>query len=130
MGWRQRTRAAIREYPGLLRKDRELKQTTLVAQYGGKIGGRASGTTRTAEAAALRQLPRQEQRNLDAVAAAIQTTMRYRNGDLRIKLIDLVYWRETHTLTGAAMAIHISSQTAKAWHSGFIELVDAYLRIL
>jgi len=130
MGWRQRTRAAIRAYPDLLRKDREIKETVLIAQYGGKIGGRTSGTTRTAEAAALRQLPREEQRELDAVSMAVQTTMRYRNGALRIKIIDLVYWTASHTLEGAAQQVHVSSRAAYTWHNGFVELVDAYLRIL
>ena len=130
MGWRHDTREAIRKYPELTRRDRELKETALIAQYGGRIGGRSTEASRTAETAAMRQLPRDEQRQLDAVASAVQTTMRYRNGELRVKLIDLVYWRGTHTLTGAAVAIHVSTDTASRWHNGFVELVDAYLRVL
>ena len=130
MGWRHDTREAIRKYPELKRRDRELKETALIAQYGGRIGGKSTETSRTAEAAAMRQLPRDEQRELDAVSTAIQTTMRYRNGELRIRIIDLVYWRNTHTLEGAAMEVHVSGKTAQGWHSDFVELVDAYLRVL
>ena len=130
MGWRQRTRAAIREYPDLKRRDRELRETAVIAQYGGRIGGRASGTQRAVEDAAVMQLPREDQRIFDAVSTAIQTTMRYRNGELRIRIIDLVYWRRSRTLTGAAMEVHVSPATAKAWHNDFVELVDAYLRVL
>ena len=131
MGWRSKTRAAIRAYPALKRKERELRELTIIAAYGDEPrSGQTNNNARTIEAAALRQLPKDEQRALDAVSAAIQTTTRYRNGDLRVKLIDLIYWRESHTLTGAAMAIHISGQTASRWHNGFIELVDAYMRVL
>ena len=130
MGWRQQTRSAIRAYPDLIRRERELKQSPIIAQYGGKIGGKQSGTGRGVEVAALRTLPRDEQRELDAVSAALQTTMRYRNGSLRIKIIDLVYWKGSHNLTGAALEVHVSHRTAAEWHRAFIELVDAYIRVL
>lgn len=131
MGWRQNTRAIIRQYPALKRKERELREVSSTVKYGTSARpGCPSGNARTVEAAAIRQLPTDEQRALDAVSAAIQTTMRYRNGSLRVKLIDLIYWRETHNLTGGAMAIHVSVQTARLWHNGFVELVDAYMRVL
>lgn len=108
-----------------------MKAIQTTARYGATAPpGRSNNCTRTVETAALRQLPPEEQRELDAVSAAIQTTARYRNGALRIKLIDLIYWRGTHSLTGAALAIHVSTPTARLWHNGFIELVDAYMRIL
>lgn len=145
MGWRKYTRAIIRAYPELKRRERELKDHSAIANYGtpavltDKNGKKTlvnvllpgSGTaSRATEDIALRTLPPGDQRALDAVSAAIQTTMRYRNGDLRVKIIDLVYWRQTHTLEGAAMEVHVSLDAAKRWHSAFIELVDAYFRIL
>ena len=140
MGWRKDTRAIIRTYPELKRRERELKEISVVANYGTPaiVGGErmnvllpGGGTaSRTTEDVALRQLSPDDQRALDAVSNAIQTTMRYRNGNLRVKIIDLVYWRQSHTLEGAAQAVHVSLKTAQGWHSAFVELVDAYLRVL
>lgn len=140
MGWRKDTRAIIRTYPELKRREREMKEISVVANYGTPaiVGGErmnvllpGGGTaSRTTEDVALRQLSPDDQRALDAVSNAIQTTMRYRNGNLRVKIIDLVYWRQSHTLEGAAQTVHVSLKTAQGWHSAFVELVDAYLRVL
>lgn len=140
MGWRKDTRAVIRRYPELKRRERDLKEMSVTANYGtpAEVDKKfvnvllpgSGDASRTTEDIALRSLPPDDQRALDAVSAAIQTTMRYRNGDLRVKIIDLVYWRRSHTLEGAALAVHVSTKTAQAWHSDFIELVDAYLRVL
>lgn len=128
MGWRGDARAAIRAYPDLKRQDADLHEMQITPSYS---HGRGSHTTsRTTEAIALRGLPIDDQRALDAVSSAVNTTLRYRNGHERLKLIDLIYWKRTHTLDGAAMRLNISIATAKAWHSGFVELVDAYIRVL
>lgn len=128
MGWRAETRAVIREYPRLKRAEAELKMQSLTPSLTGMPGG--TEVSRTTENVAIRTLPPKQQRKLDAVRYAIETTTRYRNGELRIRLIDLIYWRKTHTLTGAAMKIHVAEITAKNWHNDFVELVDAYMRIL
>jgi hypothetical protein len=41
----------------------------------------------------------------------------------RLRLIDLVLWKRTHTLQGAAMAVYVSERTAQEWHRQFIRLV-------
>lgn len=128
MGWRKNTRAIIRAYPELKLRERELEEVAVTPRYSAEPG--SSEASRTTEAVALRSLPPGDQRALDAVSNAIQTTMRYRNGDLRVRIIDLVYWKQTHTLEGAALAVHVSPQTAQEWNSAFIELVDAYMRVL
>ena len=140
MGWRKDTRAIIRVYPELKRREREMKEISVVANYGerAKVDGQlvnvimpgGGAASRTTEDVALRQLSPDDQRALDAVSNAIQTTMRYRNGNLRVKIIDLVYWRQSHTLEGAAQTVHVSIGTARVWHNAFIELVDAYMRVL
>ncbi len=40
-----------------------------------------------------------------------------------MKLIDMVFFRKTHTLQGAAMVCNVSYGTAKNWHNRFIEQV-------
>lgn len=128
MGWRQEARRVIREYPELVRRARALHEAGMTPSYSGMPGGGAA--TRTTELVAMRQLSPPDQRKLDAVQKAIGTTARYSNGDLRLRVIDLLYWRRTHTMEGAACSVHVSVRTAQAWHGAFVELVDAYLRVL
>lgn len=58
-----------------------------------------------------------------AVADAIAETERLVDGAERLRLIDLVLWKRTHTLQGAAMAVYVSERTAQEWHRQFIRLV-------
>lgn len=127
-GWRSRAKNAIRRYPELLKAERELHSGKVTPAYSGMpMGGEASRTT---ELIALRQLPRNEQRDLDAVRAALDTiTRQYKNADLRRDMIDIVYWRRTHTIDGAALILHISTSTAHLWDRDLIKLVDAYRRV-
>ena len=124
--WRARARAAIRRYPQLLRAEADLHAAKTTPAYTGMPGG--GETSRTTELLALRELPPHDQRDLNAVRLALDTIKRYRNYDLRYKLIEICYWRQTHTVDGAAMIIHVAPRTAHEWDRGFIELVDAYRR--
>lgn len=128
MGWRGNTRAIIRQYPELKRREAALHDPTITPLYAPLTGG--TGASRTTEDIALRELPPADRRALDAISSAISTTMRYRNGSLRVRLIDLVYWERSCSIEGAAIRLHVSIGTAKTWHSAFVELVDAYIRVL
>ena len=58
-----------------------------------------------------------------AVEAAIEETKQLIDGAERLRLIDLVLWKRTHTLQGAAMVVYVSERTAQEWHRQFIYLV-------
>lgn len=58
-----------------------------------------------------------------AVKDAIEETEQLVDGAERIRLIDLVLWKRTHTLQGAALACYVSERTAQEWHRQFIRLV-------
>jgi hypothetical protein len=58
-----------------------------------------------------------------AVNAAIEYTKRMDTGEDRMTLVDMVFFRKTHTLAGAAMRIPCSERTARRYHSDFIRLV-------
>lgn len=60
---------------------------------------------------------------IDAVDAAVEETKQIPDGAERLKLIDLVLWKRTHTLQGAAMVVYVSERTAQEWHRQFIYLV-------
>lgn len=63
------------------------------------------------------------QREYEAVRRAIEQTERYRNGRDRLKVIDLVLWKQSHTIEGAAMQVPCSIATAKRYHGDFVRRV-------
>ena len=127
-GWRMRTKEIIRRYPELCRAENELHMARLTAPFEEMRSGNEA--SRATEQLALRELAPSDQRQLDAVRMAISTTMRYRNGQERMRLVDMVFWRpRPYELRPAADRMHISYQTAKIWHSDFVALTDAYMRI-
>lgn len=126
--WREKAKRIIEAYPALLREENELRSARITPVYNGMPGGGGAG--RSTEGAALKELDPEWQRRLDSVRNAIATTNRYRNGKDRLKVIDLVYWKKTHTLQGAALSCNYCYDTVQEWNAAFIELVDAYYRVL
>lgn len=89
-----------------------------------------TGTSRTVENLAIRELPSTSQREYEAVRRAIECTEHYSNGLDRLLIIKLVLWDKTHTLEGAAMQIPCSVRTVKEWHREFIRLVASYYGLM
>ena len=129
MGWRADAYGAIRRYPQHQSDAKQLKAVSVTASASGGRSG--TSVSRTTENAALRELPKQEQRELDAVREAIATTRQYRNGEHHVRLIEMMYWRgqANVSMITASYEIPIALITARAWHNDFVKLVDAYLRI-
>ncbi len=125
--WREETKRIIRAYPRLLREEQEAKESRITPNISGMPG--SGGASRKTEITAMRELSPGDQRALDAVRKAISTTGRYRNSKDRLRVIDLVYWKDTHDLHGAALKFHYSYDTVQDWNAAFIDLVDAYMRI-
>ena len=72
---------------------------------------------------ALRDYPRAKKRNIEAdqatiaaVEAAMQMQSAYYNGQERMRMIRLVYFKQTHTLAGAAVECGYSIETVKKWN--------------
>lgn len=59
----------------------------------------------------------------EAVQRAIEKTKLLRDGEERLKLIDLVFFKQSHSLQGASIKCFISYETAVNWHGDFIRLV-------
>lgn len=125
--WREETKRVIRAYPALVRAENELFESKITASITGMP--RSGSAKNVVEDIAMRTLQPEDQRALDAVRKAILTTGRYRNSKDRMRVIDLVYWKQTHDLHGAADQCHYGYDTVQEWNAAFIELVDAYLRI-
>lgn len=120
-GWWSYAKYMIRRYPFLAARLADLKSPPVTPSLSGMpfSGAVADSTAR----AALRELPPAQQREYEAVAAAIADTLRRPDGEERLRLIRLVFWQRSHTLEGAAMEIPVSFITAKRWHGDFIRLV-------
>lgn len=111
----------IRAYPGLKREYDDLHEQSVTANMSGMPGG--GSVSRGVENIAVRELPRTSQREYEAVRQAISVTEHMNASRDRLKIIDLVYWKKTHTLEGAALMIPCSYRTARRYHEAFIELV-------
>lgn len=117
--WWGYIKAVIRKYPTHHENLYGEKLARVTSSYSGMPRG--SGVNRTTEQLAIKTLPRDEQMEYDAVlGAARETKWEYANHDKRIDLINMVYWKQTHTLHGAAMALYIDYETAKRWQQDFI----------
>ena len=117
----------IRAYPGLKKEYDSLHEQSVTANTFGMPGG--CEVSRGTENIALRELPKSKQAEYDAIRKAISVTELMRTGADRLKLVDLVFWKQSHTLRGAAMVVNVSYETAVEYHRDFI-MVAAYFREL
>lgn len=80
----------------------------MIRNYPNVKGAQVTGTTR---------------REKEAVEAAIFHTAELKNGAERLRVVDMVFFQQTHQLVGAAMSIPCSYATAKRWQQAFIRQV-------
>ena len=80
--------------------------------------------------AMLRAYPRDvTEKERDAIESAINETLGLSDGRDRIKVIELVFFKGTHKLAGAAMQVPCSIDTAQKYHADFIRLVGEKRRL-
>jgi hypothetical protein len=131
--WWQPVKACIKEYPILKAKLKALQQqaitTTTTLDIATTSNGTGNGTGRPAERAALQQLPPREQEILDAVEAAISETMHLPDGAERLKIIDMVFWRQCYTIDGIALECHLSPRSISRRLSAFVVLVSKKMEL-
>ena len=115
----------IRTYPSLRKDVGNLRTQSLAIDYSGMPRGGGAG--RAVEALAIRELPSCKQREYEAVCAAIRDTERMENGRDRLKVVDWVHWKQSLTISGAALKVPCSYKTAQRWQADFVKRVAAYL---
>lgn len=123
-GWWSYAKYMVRVYPERKKELRDLQSQRITANVSAVAGG--SAASRTAENAALRQLSPAKQAEYDAVTKAIERTKLARTGRERLAIIDMVFWKKSHSLEGAAMVINVSYDTAIDYHGDFLRLVGMY----
>lgn len=118
----------IRAYPELKSKYDDLHKQSITANISGIPGG--GGASRTVENIAIRELPKKEQEEFEAVRKTVEVTERLRTGADRLKIISLVFWKQSHTLHGAAMKTHIGYDMAIGYHGDFIMVVAYFMGMI
>lgn len=123
MNWRQQARRALRAYPRLKAKEREIEQQ-ITPVYGGATV--QHGASRTTEDVALRsRITDSEWNMISAVELALNMQKHYPNAAQRVKMVELVYFRGTHTIAGAAIECNYSEDALWRWNTEILTAVYA-----
>ncbi len=112
--WWSYVQGMMRRFPERAAALGELHRFGMTGRYAVIPGGKGRG--RATEAVALRELPPAEQREYDAVRQALEYAAAKPDGQLRLKLVKLVYWDQTHKLYAAAWEVGVSERTARRWN--------------
>lgn len=126
--WWTYAKGMIRRYPELKVEYADLHKQSITPNYAGIPG--SGSARRTVEDVAIRELPKTRQREYEAVRQAVEKTKHITESQDRLKVIDLVFWKRSHTLKGAALMIPCSYRTARRYHAEFIMLVAGYYGLL
>ena len=121
-GWWSYAKYLTKKYPELKQEYDTIHSQHIAADLS-KILGSSSNTSRSTEIVALLQLLPARQADYDAVTKAIEQTKRLKNGAERLRFIDMVFWKQSHNIDGAAYALGYSDITGKRFHSDFLRLV-------
>lgn len=117
---RAEARIALKQYPKLKRRQSETDMQITPVYGGAAVQHSASRVT---ENIALRSnLTEREENIISAVEFAMRMQHYYPNGDERLKMMELVYFKKTHTLAGAAEVCHYSVDAVFRWN---VELLTA-----
>lgn len=119
--WWGYVKNVIRAYPELERRASELPPVSMTAKYGPSMP--SGGAGRPVEGAVVKRLSRRDATEYEAVRAAIRDTAKLPNGDTRLKIIELVYWKRSHTLGGAGYAVGYSYRQTRRLHELFVYTV-------
>ena len=122
-------RNVLYSYPALKAQHDALHNPSLAVATV-KIEQRGKASARVTENIALREMAPQDQREYDAVTQAIESTRRLKTGDERLTIIDMVFFRRTHTLYGAGRTIGYSYGQVKNFQSEFIVAVARNIGLL
>lgn len=125
--WWSYVKWCIRDYPNKCRELAELRQQSFGAGDGQP---HASEAQRSTENIALRGFSGQKEREYLGVKRAVDGVKKRSDGDEILHLVELVFWKQTHTLQGAADRCHVSYSTAARWHGNFVRAVARHMGLL
>lgn len=126
--WWGYVKSIIRQYPELKQEYEALHVQSVTLAVTGMPG--AGDVSRDTEDIAIRELPYTKQREYEAVKRAVATVKRSPTANDRLALIDMVFWKRSHTLSGAAYKLNLSYTTAQRYHGEFVISVARYYGLL
>lgn len=126
--WWGYVKGIIRRYPELCEQYADIHTQCIVPCYSGMPGG--DNEPRKVETIAIRMLPNVHQKEYESVLAAVRLTSSLKTGAERLALINLIFWKRSHTLAGAAIKCNVSERTARRWHTDFIKCVAGFYGLL
>ena len=127
-GWWSYAKYMVRVYPNHKTELQERQSQRITREISTPLGGTV--TSRKTENAALQQLSPAKQAEYDAVTKAIEQTKILKTGPERLALINMVYWKQSHTLDGASYALNYSYEQGQRFHRDFLRLVGLYRGLL
>lgn len=126
MSWRSEARTALRLYPKLKRRQGE-NEMQITPVYGGAAVQHSA--SRTTENVALRStLTEREENIVSAVEFMLSMQRRYVNSKERLRMVELVYFKHTHTIEGAADEVHYSPDALWRWNGEILTAVYVGLK--
>lgn len=126
--WWGYVKTIIRRYPILKREYEDSLQQSIVPAYDSQPHGGA--VSNPVETTVIRALSSGTAEEYLAVQKAIDHTLTIEDGSARLKLIEMIFWRQTHTLQGAARVTYVSPRTARRRVAEFIRCVARYRGLL
>ena len=126
--WWSYVKWMIRLYPERVAELRRRQEAAVTPNYNAMPGG--SEPSRTTEELGTASLGRAVDREVVAVRRAIEETERMSTGEIRMGIIDLVYWKKTHTVPGACLACTVAERTGRRYHADFVYLVAKNFELL
>ena len=125
--WWSHVKWAIRLQPEREAELKRRQEAAIIANYSAMPRG--TDPSRTTENLGTATLGQPADREMDAVRRAVEYTLNLKDGPERMKLIELVFWKRTHTLVGACLEINTSERTGQRWHAEFIHEVAKNLEL-
>ncbi len=123
--WWPNVARALRTYPYLKALQQSDPNVIVTPSYSGMPRG--GGNSRPTEhVATQRKLSAREEDFVNAVDRALSIVAQWPDGAITVRLIDLVDFKRTHTIDGAAIRLHMSERTARRRRWKFIALVGEF----
>lgn len=128
MRWIDKARDVAKEYKRNCQELRQIEESLqMSANSSGGSAVMSSKISKPVEAAVERKMMQARylylQQAVGAVEEAMESVLRKPQGDLTIKLFNMVYYDRSHTLYGAAQALNLTERTARRYNYFFLKTI-------
>lgn len=119
--WSSFVRYMIYNYPDLCQEEKSIHLSPLTPSH--NRTSESVGLIDKTATSTMQGLTEAKARQLEAVRQAIAEVRASKNGEAKIEVINLYYWKKSHKLYGAAIKVGFSVHTVIDWNTKFIDLV-------